>query len=187
MSGDVVDLIMKDHREVERLFEELRIQPDKRANQLPVLTTLLTAHSRAEEAEVYPAAKDEAGAGDDVEHSQEEHIEADQLLEKLAQTDPGSPDFETALEKVVEAVSHHIDEEETTVLPALRQGLSEDRLASLGEAFLTARAEHLGQQPGEATKEELSTQASNVELDGASSMSKDELQNALREKAAQSE
>ena len=54
MAGEVVDLIMQDHREVERLFDELKDNPDKRPNLLPVLTTLLTAHSRAEEAEVYP-------------------------------------------------------------------------------------------------------------------------------------
>ena len=50
-TADVVDLIMQDHREVERLFEELRTSPDKRPNLVPVLTALLTAHSRAEEAE----------------------------------------------------------------------------------------------------------------------------------------
>ena len=42
MPIDVVDLIMQDHREVERLFEELKENPEKRPNLLPVLTTLLT-------------------------------------------------------------------------------------------------------------------------------------------------
>ena len=51
---DVVDLIMQDHREVERIFEELKSSPEKRKGLTPVLVTLLTAHSRAEESEVYP-------------------------------------------------------------------------------------------------------------------------------------
>ncbi|MGH3462435.1 MAG: hemerythrin domain-containing protein, partial [Kribbellaceae bacterium] len=80
MPGDVVDLIMQDHREVERLFDQLESNPDKRPNLLPVLTTLLTAHSRAEETEVYPVARDEAGETEQVAHSQEEHLLADQLL-----------------------------------------------------------------------------------------------------------
>ncbi|MGW4110824.1 hemerythrin domain-containing protein [Actinosynnema sp. NPDC004786] len=54
---DVVDLIMQDHREVERLFAELKDHPEKRPLLVPVLTAVLTAHSRAEEAEVYPVAK----------------------------------------------------------------------------------------------------------------------------------
>src|SRR5690606_15742988 len=32
VSGDVVDLIMQDHREVERLFSELQSSPEKRPN-----------------------------------------------------------------------------------------------------------------------------------------------------------
>lgn len=187
MSGNVVDLILKDHREFDRLFEELGSEPGKRENSLPVLTTLLTAHSRAEEAEVYPAARDEAGASHDVEHSQEEHIEADQLLETLAGTDPGSSEFETALAAVVKSVKHHMKEEEESVLVDLRQRLPEERLVELGEAFLAARAEHLGQQPGEMTKAELTQQATNADLDGHSGMSKDELAQALKEKAAKSE
>jgi hemerythrin superfamily protein len=185
VSNSAVDLILQDHREFERLFEVLRSQPEKRETSLPVLTTLLTAHSRAEEAEVYPAARDEAGAQHDVAHSQEEHIEADQLLEKLATTDPQSPDFEAALAAVVKSVGHHIEEEEETVLADLTLRLSEQRLIELGDAFLSARAEHLGQQPGEMTKAELVQQAANADLDGSSAMNKDELAEALKDKAAQ--
>jgi hemerythrin-like domain-containing protein len=186
MSGNVVDLIKQDHREFKRMFSELSSSRDTRAAVLPVFTTLLMAHSRAEEAEVYPAARDEAGATHDVEHSQEEHIEADQLLEVLAATDPFSDEFEPALAAVVESVTHHLEEEETSVLVDLAKNLTEDRLQELGERFLAVRAEHLGQQPGELTKGELEQQASNVDLAGASSMSKDELETALEEKAAQS-
>jgi hypothetical protein len=107
MPADVVDLIMQDHREVERLFDELKENPEKRPNLLPVLTTLLTAHSRAEEAEVYPVAAAEAGEKEEVSHSQQEHIEADQLLAKLARTDPTSAAFDKALQNLIDAVSHH--------------------------------------------------------------------------------
>ena len=88
---DVVDLIMQDHREVERIFAELKNHPENDSTWYPVLVTLLAAHSRAEESEVYPAARDEAGEAEDVEHSQEEHLLADQLLARLAATDPDSP------------------------------------------------------------------------------------------------
>jgi len=69
--SDVVDMIMDDHREVEGLFDQLLREPEKRALVLPVVTALLIAHSRAEESEVYPAARDEAGEADDVEHFQQ--------------------------------------------------------------------------------------------------------------------
>lgn len=56
--ADVVDLITQDHREVEALFERLEKEPDQRPMLVPVVAALLVAHSRAEEAEVYPAARD---------------------------------------------------------------------------------------------------------------------------------
>jgi hemerythrin superfamily protein len=181
--GDVVDLIMQDHREVERLFEQLRNDPAKRPGLVPVLTTLLFAHSRAEESEVYPAAADEAGASDDVEHSQEEHVEADELLAQLADADPTSEAFEQILTKVIDAVTHHVEEEESSVLPAIKENLSDARRAELGDAFLAVRAEHLGDQPDDITKDQLEQQAANLDLPGASGMSKDELKQALKDEA----
>jgi hemerythrin superfamily protein len=184
---DVVEVIMQDHREVERLFEVLQAEPEKRAGTVPVLVSLLTAHSRAEEAEVYPAARDEAGAQDKVEHSQAEHAEADQLLQRLAECDPSSADFDATLEELVDAVTHHVEEEEAEVLPAMTAGLSEDRRSELAEAFLSSRAEHLGDTPVDITKAERQLQAANAGITGASSKSKDEIAQELSEKAEQSE
>lgn len=184
MSGDVVDLILQDHREVERLFDELKNHPEKRPNLVPVLTTLLTAHSRAEEAEVYPAAANEAGEADDVAHSQEEHVEADQLLEKLAAIEPTSPQFDAALNKLVNAVTHHVEEEETKVLPGMKSGLSDARRVELGAAFAASRKEHLGQQPADTTKDQLLQQARNADVSGVSGLGKEELKDKLREEAS---
>jgi hemerythrin superfamily protein len=183
VAGDVVDLIMQDHREVERLFTELQNSPEKRPNLVPVLTTLLTAHSRAEEAEVYPVAKDEAGETEEIAHSQDEHAQADQLLEKLAEADPQSASFDEVLTKLVEAVKHHVEVEESKVLPGMKDRLSDERRTELGEAFATARKKHLGQQPGDTTKEQLQKQARNVGVGGTAGMSKEELKDELRGKS----
>ncbi|WP_328988896.1 hemerythrin domain-containing protein [Kribbella sp. NBC_01245] len=186
MAGDVVELIMQDHREVERLFDELKKHPEKRPNLVPVLTTLLTAHSRAEEAEVYPAAKDEAGETEEVAHSQEEHVQADKLLEKLAAADPMAPDFDQVLDELVEAVTHHVEEEEKKVLPGIQARLSEERRLELGDAFLVSREKHLGQQPADTTKEQLLQQAGNADISGVSGLGKDELKEELRKQSEDS-
>ena len=175
MDVDVVDLIMQDHREVERLFDEMKSNPDQRPLLVGTLTSLLTAHSRAEEAEVYPVARDEAGEAEEVAHSQEEHAQAEALLARLAETDPQSQQFEEVLDELVEAVTHHVEEEESTVLPGMRERLDDDRRAELGEAFTASRAQHLGDQPGEASRAELELQARNAGISGASTMTKEEL------------
>ena len=82
------------------------------------------------------------GGSEDVAHSQAEHIEADELLGQLAKTDPASEDFDRVLQKVVDAVSHHVEEEESTVLPGMRTNIGPDRLQTLAKAFATTREEH---------------------------------------------
>jgi hypothetical protein len=77
---------MQDHREVERLFGPMKAEPEQRPMLAPVVAALLVAHRRAQEADVYPAARDEAGTAHEVEHSQEEHA-GSRLLERLASPD----------------------------------------------------------------------------------------------------
>jgi hemerythrin superfamily protein len=178
--SDVIDLITADHREVERLFDLLQNEPDKRELALPTLSALLIAHSRAEEAEVYPVARSEAGETEEVAHSQQEHAEAEELLERLRAIDPGSAEFGPALDELVKAVQHHVDEEESSVLPGIRDRIDDNRRAELGAAFAASREAHLGEQPGQASREELLRQARNAGVEGASSMSKDELRGALK-------
>ncbi|NEE01461.1 hemerythrin domain-containing protein [Phytoactinopolyspora halotolerans] len=177
---DVVELITQDHREVERLFELMKEHPEQRPLLLPVMTSLLMAHSRAEEMHVYPAAQQEAGENDEIAHSQEEHQEAEQMLERLQHVDPMSSDFDRLLSELVNAVNEHVQEEENTVLPGMRERLSDERRDELADAFVAARTEHLGARPGEATKEELARQAQNAGVSGTSSMNKSEISDRLR-------
>ncbi|HSI26568.1 MAG TPA: hemerythrin domain-containing protein [Aeromicrobium sp.] len=180
--SDVVDLIEQDHHELKRLFNELLTKPETRAANVPVMVTLLTAHSRAEEAEVYPAAS-EAGGAEEVKHSQEEHLEADQLAAEVASADPEADDFVTKLQELIDAVTHHMEEEESTVLPGLRERMDADALNTLADAFLSSRAEHLGDMPEDITKDELEQQAENAEKDVPSGATKDEVQEELRKGA----
>ena len=185
-AADVVELIKNDHREVERLFDLLKNQPATRGLNFPVLCALLIAHSRAEEVEVYPVAKDEAGESEEVAHSQGEHAEAEHMLEEMTAMDPESAEFAAALDELIKAVNHHVEEEESKVLPGMQQRLSEARRAELAEAFVTARTEHLGDRPGQAKREDLEQQARNAGLSGTSSSTKEEIKQDLLEHAEQS-
>jgi len=193
-AADVVELIKSDHREVERLFDLLQKEPATRGLNFPVLCALLIAHSRAEEAEVYPVAKDEAGETDEVEHSQGEHAEAEHMLEEMTAMDFESAEFKKALDELIKkaldelikAVSHHVEEEESRVLPGMQQRLSAERHVELAEAFISARTEHLGDRPGQASRDDLEQAARNAGLSGIRSSSKKELKEDLLEHAQQS-
>lgn len=70
------------------------------------------------------------------------------------------------------------------MLPHLRERMSTAELTDIGQRFLVARAEHLGDQPDDMTKADLEQQAADIDLAGASIMRKDQLQGTLEESAA---
>jgi hemerythrin superfamily protein len=136
MAIDTVTAIKNDHRVMEQLFERMRTQKNKRSGLLKECVARLSAHSWAEEERVYPAiVQADPPERVKVYHGVEEHHEAEQLLHKLEETDPTSADFDAVLEEFVSAVKHHVEEEETTILPALADSVGQARLKELGAAF----------------------------------------------------
>ncbi|MFJ8648293.1 hemerythrin domain-containing protein [Streptomyces sp. NPDC093546] len=144
-TGDVVELILQDHRRMEELFRTLRNVEADRAAALEEFAHLLIAHASAEEDKVYPALRRYKNVDDDdVEHSVHEHTEANEaLLALLEVEDVTSQEWEDKLEQLVTAVNHHADEEERTLLNDARENVGDDRRAELGTAFREARAQYL--------------------------------------------
>jgi hemerythrin superfamily protein len=205
MSADVITMIKTDHHELERLFDMMEEDSSSRPLALPLAVAMLTAHSRAEEDHVYPALAKEAGEKEEAEHGAEEHHKAEQLGQELLGKDPEGPDFEESFSEWVSAVQHHVEEEETELLPHLQEALDADRLTELGQAFAARRAAELTGQAGRPgngngrrggsragkssgqdlqgkTKDQLLAEARKAGIQGRSSMSKDELLRALSSK-----
>ncbi|MFD6417352.1 hemerythrin domain-containing protein [Streptomyces sp. NPDC060194] len=147
---DVVALILEDHRTMERLFQDMRSVEADRAKALREFAALLVAHAEAEESEVYPALKRFRNIDDDeVEHGSEEHQEGNEALLALMEVDDvGSDEWDEKLEELVEAITHHTDEEERTILNGARENVPDDRRAELGSAFVEARARLLKEDCG---------------------------------------
>jgi hypothetical protein len=87
------------------------------------------------------------------------------------------------LQNLIDAVSHHVEEEETKVLSGMRSTLSDQRRTELGEAFVASRKQHLGEQPGDMTRDELAQQATNADIPGTSGLPKDKLQQKVQREA----
>jgi hemerythrin superfamily protein len=124
MASDAVTLIMNDHRVMETLFEMLKDPKSDRPALVAEVVARLSAHSWAEEEKVYPALiKAHPDEESQVYHGVEEHHEATELLHKLQTTDPASPQFDAVLEEFVDAVQHHVEEEEQEILPEMAEAL----------------------------------------------------------------
>ncbi len=130
---------------MEELFRRMRSVEDDRAGALREFAGLLIAHAQAEEAEVYPALKRYKNIDDEeVEHGEHEHDEGNEALLALLEVEEvGSDEWDSKLEELVEAVTHHADEEERTILNGARENVAMERREELGLAFVRERERQL--------------------------------------------
>src|ERR1044072_1319558 len=84
VQGDVVDLILDDHRRFESLLRDLRDSSSDRDAVRPAFAALHVAHAEAEETYVYPKLRRKRAVGEhEAEHGQEEHAEGHAALLKV--------------------------------------------------------------------------------------------------------
>src|SRR4051812_13323635 len=123
---NLIELIEHDHREVEDLFAKYTSTHDLAA--ATQICDELDRHAAAEEKAVYPVFGDEVpGAKPLVEEGAEEHAEARQLIGRIRNTKDGD-NLDDLLAELQRAVQHHVQEEESELLPKADESLSETRL-----------------------------------------------------------
>jgi len=132
-------ILKADHREVEKLLDKLADSEEgtEREEMVAELTTKLTAHMEAEESIVYPPLKTEVGAEDE-EEAQVEHRLARDGLQKVQQM-VEMPGFGAAVEMLKGGISHHVEEEESQLLPELKESLDRDAWLAIGDALVQAK------------------------------------------------
>lgn len=140
-SGDVIDLILEDHRRFEALLRELRDASSDRDAARKAFAALHVAHAEAEEAKVYPTLrKKDAISEHDAEHGEEEHAEGHEALLRVLEAETLEGDeFDDLVEDLATAVNHHLTEEELTILNPAREEVAEDVRARLGKEFAEER------------------------------------------------
>lgn len=187
---DVVALIMSDHRALEKVFDKLeKVEKDEKDELIQLLQqvrALLIPHSKAEEQIVYPAITsllpEEA---EDIEEGVSEHKHAEDLFTQVV-ANPNDPGVDAMIAGFIAEIKHHIEEEETEILPAFRDAADEASLHVLAVEFATGKAqalEELGLSPTEfiapslidLTKEQLVERAKAVDVESPSGKTKDEL------------
>lgn len=134
---DVTKLIETDHREVEGLSAQFK-QDGAKATAMRICEEL-DAHASAEEEAFYPVVRDEVPDGAKLAgEGKEEHGEARQLIGRIKNTEDESHLAELVAE-LEKAITHHVSEEESEMLPKAREALDVSRLDELGVAFETAK------------------------------------------------
>ena len=194
---DVIELLNNDHREVEQLFTEYESTRDYEVA-MQICDELLM-HATCEEEIVYPPLE-----RIDVQlerEAEQEHLEAEQLIDQIQALEPGDSQFPALMTKLKEAVMHHVEEEETEAWPKMRERYG-DKLDELGTMVMRRKEELKAELAGsdtetggtpsptpttsgtttqllDLTKEELYAKAKEAEIRGRSDMTKQQLAEAL--------
>lgn len=135
--ADVIERIEHDHREVEQLFSQFESTHERSI--ADKICDELDKHTHGEERAVYPVFADEVpGEQPLVQEGEGEHKEARQLIGQIRQTQDEDHLVEL-MGKLKQAVEHHVQEEETEMLPKAREGLEPTRLEELADDFEAAK------------------------------------------------
>jgi hemerythrin superfamily protein len=147
---NAIELLKKDHRTVESLFESFEKAKEKdegtsKAELFASIKEELDAHARVEEEIFYPAfdrAAEKEGDKELVLEAGEEHKQVKTLLAELEELGPDDETFDAKMKVLKDNVEHHVEEEEGEMFPHAQKELGDERLQELGER-IAARKEQI--------------------------------------------
>lgn len=136
-----IDLLKRDHLEVEDLFDKLSdADEDRRRGELRAqLVHALVVHALIEEQHFYPAVREQDTAAL-VQQSLDDHESVKQLLGRLLRTEVDDDAFMTVVSQLQQEVEAHVLVEENELFPKVLAMLSNDRLEALAGDMKATKA-----------------------------------------------
>ena len=145
--SDIYELLSKDHNKVKELLEKIQSTPEgsgkARQKLFSELKHELEVHTGFEEKVFYPQAREKTGMDEKIEDALEEHDEAKQLLEALADMEPSSEEWMETIEELADALGHHIKDEEQELFPAARKKLDPTEADKMGREYMEMKKKAL--------------------------------------------
>jgi hemerythrin superfamily protein len=184
---DAIDLLMDDHKRVDKLFGDFKNVDRDDADAVQELVEIacmeLQIHSILEEEIFYPAVRAEIADGDRegqdlLNEAEVEHEMVDELIAKLQELEPDDAMYAAYFAVLAEYVKHHVGEEETELFPQVRamsldlQQLAEDMRLRREELFAEMEAGDEGDPDAD------SEPAAELDEDGLESVDEDEAEDA---------
>jgi hemerythrin superfamily protein len=142
---DAIVLLKTDHKAVEKLFKAYEALGDTafvaKRKVVDQIITELSAHASVEEQHFYPAVTTAVpDIKDDVLEGLEEHHIVKWTLDELTDLKADHERFHAKVTVLIEAVRHHVKEEETEMFPQVRKGMGRKALLDLGAQLEKAKA-----------------------------------------------
>ena len=143
--NDIVGLILEDHKRLKELIKIMK-DTDKeetaRQDAFAEFAPALICHAKPEEQTLYVYMKSKEDLRAEGFEGDVEHQLADQLVEEIMRTDDN--DLWSARVKVLaELVEHHIEEEESELLPDFKKNSQSNERDVLGAKFIDLKTDLL--------------------------------------------
>ncbi|MGZ8577964.1 MAG: hemerythrin domain-containing protein [Actinomycetota bacterium] len=142
---DVISLLKRDHETVEGLFRRYESlgarDSDRRTEVVHEVIRELSVHAAIEEQFLYPQIKEALPDGEALaEEALQEHQDAKEVLAELDRMDAGDAGFDPKVRSLIADVRHHVEEEETELLPRFASAVPAEQLEQLGGLMKRAKA-----------------------------------------------
>ncbi len=126
--GDPFELLIKDHREIASLLDEMVAVPTdsiaRRSRLFLALKRRLAKHAMAEEDVVYPIVRNDSASGNERKHLYDEHAEMKILLHEIENQVKNGENWSDSVRPLRELILRHLEEEERNIFPELRRQLT---------------------------------------------------------------
>jgi hemerythrin superfamily protein len=159
VSTDAIVMLKEDHKEIKRLFRAFEAAGDSatkaKGDIVDRILEALTVHTYIENEGMYSEIRNRVPELEtDILESYEEHHVADVLCMELAAMPADADRYDAKVTVLIESVEHHIDEEEESWFPKVRDALGRNDLREIGARLLELRekAPHRPAQPGTLKK-----------------------------------
>src|SRR5215813_11156967 len=140
---DALQILAKDHRAVDQLFDQIEKTDNREANRrgqlYRKLRNELELHTELEEELFYPALKEHNDTKALASEALEEHSEVKQMLNEIDNLSAEDDQWSEMINELKMAVQHHMREEEHQLFPAARVRLDEARISELGRKIQEMR------------------------------------------------
>lgn len=138
----IIDLVKADHEQAKSLYEQYKASNDldEKIKLRNSIVKTLVQHDECEQLLMYPLLREKVGGNLGEEHygrSLAEHQELRELMYRVRYADvkANPKQFDFKLENAMNAVFHHVAEEEKEVLPLIAQHCTEEELRRVGASF----------------------------------------------------
>lgn len=139
---DVFHMLRNDHLDITRLMEDVLISVEEDNERLmSKLYDELMQHMHLEEKYLYPELEDKGVTRELIHVSLGQHEEIKRLLQEVLALDAHSEEWLEEFQKLQEIQEIHTEEEEQEVFPLVKNFLTGEELARMGEEMAREREE----------------------------------------------